>query len=155
VQISVGELSNLLIHDQERFHAEKDAVVDAGLGSSPWQHLDQTSTRVDGQNQNCQILCNPLYTALFTTASKDRLSVLDVLRNGRPRAFLLNDAASHWLDQTGLSQVIRQQVARLPHDQIWEEATLEALLDQHLPALGPQQRRWIQDATAIAALLPP
>jgi hypothetical protein len=103
VQISVGELSNLLIHDQERFHAEKDAVVDAELGSSPWQHLDQTSTRVDGQNQNCQILCNPLYTALFTTASKDRLSVLDVLRNGRPRTFLLNPEAERWLEQTGLS----------------------------------------------------
>ncbi len=151
VQISVGELSNLLIHGQQRFHAEKDAVVDAGLRSSPWQHLDQTSTRVDGQNQNCQILCNPLYTALFTTASKDRLSVLDVLRNGRPRTFLLNAQAEHWLEQTGLSQVIRQQVARLPHDQIWDDATLEALLDQHLPALGPQQRRWIQDATAVAA----
>jgi len=151
VEISVGELSNLLIHGQECFHAEKDAVVDAGLRSSPWQHLDQTSTRVDGQNQNCQILCNPLYTALFTTPSKDRLSVLDVLRNGRPRTFLLNGEAECWLDQIGLSQVIRQHVARLPHDQIWEEATLDALLNQHLPDLGPQQRRWIQDATAVAA----
>jgi len=151
VQISVGELSNLLIHDQERFHAEKDAVVDAGLRSSPWQHFDQTSTRVDGQNQNCQILCHPFYTALFTTASKDRLSVLDVLRNGRPRTFLLNGEAERWLDQIGLSQVLRRQVARLPHDQIWEEATLGALLDQQLPELGPQQRRWIMDATAVAA----
>ena len=151
VQISAGELSNLLIHGQERFHAEKDAVVEAGLRSSPWQHLDQTSTRVDGQNQTCQILCNPLYTALFTTPSKDRLSVLDVLRNGRPRTFLLNAEAERWLDQTGLSQVIRRQVARLPHDQMWEDATLTGLLEQHLPDLGPQQRRWIMDATAVAA----
>ena len=35
IQISVGEVSNLLIHGQERFHAEKDAVVEAGLRSSP------------------------------------------------------------------------------------------------------------------------
>jgi len=151
VQISVGEVSNLLIHNHEPFHAEKAAVVEAGLRSSPWQHLDQTSTRVNGQNQNCQILCNPLYTALFTTPSKDRLSVLDVLRNGRPRVFLLNDHAERWLDQTGLSRTIRQQVARLPHDQIWDEATREALFQQHLPKVGPQQRRWIMDATAVAA----
>ncbi|MGH2459255.1 MAG: hypothetical protein ACRDIY_10355, partial [Chloroflexota bacterium] len=122
-----------------------------GLRSSPWQHLDQTSTRVNGQNDHCQILCNPLYTALFTTASKDRLSVLDVLRNGRPRTFLVNGEAEQWLEQTGLSQVIRQRVARLPHDQFWDEATLERLLDQHLSDLGPQQRRWIADATAVAA----
>jgi hypothetical protein len=151
VQISAGELSNLLIHGHERFHAEKDTVVDAGLRSSPWQHLDQTSTRVAGQNEHCQILCNPLYTGLFTTPSKDRLSVLDVLRNGRPRTFLLNGEAEQWLEQTGLSQVIRQRMVRLPHDQIWDEATLGGLLDQHLPDLGPQQRRWIADATAVAA----
>ena len=151
VQISVGEVSNLLIHGQEQFHAEKDAVVEAGLRSSPWQHLDQTSTRVNGQNQNCQILCNPLYTALFTTPSKDRLSVLDVLRNGRPRVFLLNGEAERWLEQVGLSRTVRQQIARLPHDQIWDDATLQAHLDQHLPTGGPQQRRWITDATAVAA----
>ena len=151
IQISDGEISNLLIHNQEPFHAEKAAVVEAGLRSSSWQHFDQTSTRVNGQNQNCQILCNPLYTALFTTPSKDRLSVLDVLRNGRPRVFVLNDHAERWLDQVGLSRTIRQQVARLPQDQIWDEATLETLLKQHLPTLGAQQRRLITDATAIAA----
>jgi len=151
VQISDGELSNLLIHHQDQFHTEKAAVVEAGLGSGPWQHLDQTSTRVAGQNQQCQIIGNPLYTAFATTATKDRLSVLDVLRNGRPRTFLLNAEAERWLDQTGLSPVIRRQVARLPYDQMWDEATLGALLEQHLPDVGPQQRRWIMDATAVAA----
>ena len=37
IHISEGEVSNLLIKDQEGFHAEKDAVYDAGLKSSPWQ----------------------------------------------------------------------------------------------------------------------
>jgi len=87
VQISAGQLSNLLIKDQDVFHAEKNAVYAAGLQSSPWQHLDETGTRVNGQNHHCHIVCNPLYTAYHTTPSKDRLSVLDVLRNGQPRTF--------------------------------------------------------------------
>lgn len=62
----------------------------AGLRSSPWQHHDQTSTRGDGVNQQCNIACNPFYTAFFTTASKDRLSVLDVLRNLASRTFCFN-----------------------------------------------------------------
>ena len=66
VVISAGELSNLLIKHQTVFHAEKTAVYAAGLRSSPWQHYDQTSTRVDGVNQQCNIVCNPLYTAFFT-----------------------------------------------------------------------------------------
>jgi hypothetical protein len=28
---------------------------------------------------------------------------------------------------------------------------MQAVLETHLPALGPQQRKWILDATAVAA----
>ena len=28
---------------------------------------------------------------------------------------------------------------------------MQALLETHLPGLGPQQRKWILDATAVAA----
>jgi hypothetical protein len=50
VQISAGHLSNLLIKGQEQFHAEKAEMCEAGLGSSPFQHIDQTSTRVNGHH---------------------------------------------------------------------------------------------------------
>ena len=63
VDISDGQVSNLLIKGQAPFHAEKEALYQAGLASSPWQHLDDTSTRVNGQNGYCHIVCNPLYTA--------------------------------------------------------------------------------------------
>lgn len=82
LQISHGALSNLLIKEREDLHAEKGAVYEAGLRSSPWQHLDETSARVNGQNKHCHIMCNPLYTAYFTTEAKDRQTVIDVLRNG-------------------------------------------------------------------------
>ena len=97
VRISHGQVSNLLIKDQAAFHAEKDALYQAGLASSPWQHLDDTSTRVNGQNGYCHIVCNPLYTAYFTTPAKDRLTILDVLTNHRPRGFLVNaEALNVW-----------------------------------------------------------
>src|SRR6266478_5536452 len=60
VQISDGQVSNLLIKDHTVFHAEKAALYQTGLASSPWQHLDDTSTRVNGQNGYCHIVCNPL-----------------------------------------------------------------------------------------------
>src|SRR3989442_6219273 len=74
-QISDGHISNLLIKDQGAFQAEKDALYRAGLASRPWQHLDDTSTRVNGPNGYLHIVCNPLYTAYFTTAAKDRLTI--------------------------------------------------------------------------------
>jgi Transposase IS66 family len=151
VQISDGQVANLLIKGQAPFHAEKEALYQAGLASSPWQHLDDTSTRVNGQNGYCHIVCNPLYTAYFTTAAKDRLTIIDVLTNHRPRRFLVNAEALGFMEACGLSAVRRQQVEQLPSGTIVDEATMQALLEAHLPGLGPQQRKWILDATAVAA----
>jgi len=151
IKISDGQVSNLLIKDHAVFHAEKDALYQAGLASSPWQHLDDTSTRVNGQNGYCHIVCNPLYTAYFTTAAKDRLTVIDVLTNHRPRRFLVNDEALGYLEAFGLSAVRRRQVRQFPGGVIIDDATMQALLESHRPALGPQQRKWILDATAVAA----
>jgi hypothetical protein len=151
VDISDGQVSNLLIKDQAAFHTEKDALYRAGLASSPWQHLDDTSTRVNGQNGYCHIVCNPLYTAYFTTATKDRLTIIDVLTNHRPRRFVINEEALSFLHACGLSAVRHQQLRQGSWETSVDDATMQALLDTHLPGLGPQQRKWILDATAVAA----
>jgi hypothetical protein len=151
LQVAEGTISNLLIKAHDPFHAEKDALYQAGLQSSPWQHIDDTSTRVNGQNQHCQIVCNPLYTSYQTTAAKDRLTIIDVLRGGLPRQFRLNAEALGYLDQVPLSQITRQRLRGLPWEQDLDEATLERLLTAHLPTVGEQQRQWIVDALAVAA----
>ena len=129
VQISAGQISNLLIKGQHQFHAEKDAVYQAGLSSSPWQHLDDTATRVNGQNHHCHVVNNPLYSAYLTTPSKDRLSVIDVLRNGQPRTFRLNGEALRYLATAGVSGITRQQLSHWPQNRDLDE-------DHHAPAAG-------------------
>lgn len=151
VLISAGELSNLLIKHQAAFHAEKTAVYLAGLRSSPWQHYDQTSTRVDGVNQQCNIVCNPFYTAFFTTASKERLSVLDVLRNLAGRTFCFNAEAFELLHALGVAQRVIAQVQAFPQERSLSEAELMTLLDQQMPPLGPLQRQRVLEAAAVAA----
>ena len=151
IQISEGELSNLLIKDQEGFHAEKDAVYEAGLRSSPWQHSDDTQTRVNGQNQHCHVVCNPVYSAYHTRPTKERLTVLDVLRNGRPRVFRLNRAALGYLENVQLSKAARQTLAVWSSEQDLDETTFLERLDGLLPNLGTQPRKAIIDAAAVAA----
>jgi hypothetical protein len=151
IQISAGQLSNLLIKDKEPFHAEKDAIYEAGVRSSPWQHIDDTGARVNGQNQHCHVVCNPLYSAYFTTEKKDRLTVIDVLWNTRERRFLLNDEALGLLNSLRVSARVIERLDDLPHEQEMGEDEFAGLLDQHLSNVGPQQRKWVLDATAIAA----
>lgn len=151
LQISAGQLSNMLIKDQDSFHAEKDAIYEAGLRSSPWQHIDETSARVNGQNQHCHIVCNPLYSAYFTTEKKDRLTVIDVLSNADERHFLLNAEAFELLPSLRVSKRVIDQLRAFPQEQALSESEFTGLLNQHLPDLGSQQTRRVLDAAAIAA----
>ncbi len=151
VQISAGQLSNLLIKGQDEFHAEKAEVCEAGLDSSPFQHIDQTSTRVNGQNQHCTIVCNPLYAVYATTPGKDRLSVLDTLRNGRARRFRLNEEALGYLDSAPLRKATRAWLLAESGDQEWDEQTFVKRLNERWPNLTVQQRQAILSAAAVAA----
>jgi hypothetical protein len=151
IQISAGTISTLLIKDQDAFHAEKAAAYRAGLRSSPWQHLDDTATRVKGQNQHCHIICNPLHTTYLTTPAKDRLTIIDVLSDGQPRRFRLDDDALAYLDALGIAQVRRQQLLHLPRDQTLDEPSVLRLLAEHLPGVGVQTRKGILEALAVSA----
>lgn len=152
LSISAGQLSDLLIKDQDLFHAERAAVVKAGLESSPWQHLDSTGTRVNGDNQHCHVLCTQLYSFYCTLPGKDRRSSLRVLLGGADPTFRLNEVAAELLAQLGVSQKWSQQLtAVLPRETDLDEKQLDDLLDRHLPKLGPLVRKDIKDALAIAA----
>ncbi len=151
IHISAGKVSNLLIKRQESFHAEKDAVYAAGLESSPWQQTDDTLTRVDGQNQHCHVVCNPVYTSYHTRARKDRLSVLDILRNGRKRLFRLNEEAMGYLVSIPWSKAAWRKLQSWKSEQDWEEAAFLERLEEGLPRLSKQQRKTLIDAAAVAA----
>ena len=151
IQISKGTLSNLLVNGHEDFHAEKEAVYAAGLASSSYQHVDDTPTRVNGQNHSCHVVCNPLYTAYFTKPSKDRLSVLDILRQGRKRAYLLNVEALAYLDGMPFSQATRCILEDWRSETVMEEEVFLHELDTRLPILNKQHRGAVLSAAAVAA----
>jgi len=151
VQISAGEISNLVIKGHAPFHQEKDAVFEAGLRSSPWQQTDDTATRINGQSHHCHIVDNPLHTTYLTLPGKDRLSVIDALRNGQPRVFRYTDDAEAWLEAAKVSQVTLTTLTHLPRDQELDEATVTQWLATQLPGLGMQTRKLVLDALAVAA----
>ncbi len=151
IQISSGQISNLLTKGQEEFHKESDAVLEAGLRSSPYQHTDGTPTRVDGQNQNCQILCNPVYSSYRTMPHKDRLTILDMLRTGRSRIFRVNAEALAYLKGLPLSKNTFHILQNWPAESVFDEAAFIIQLDEKLPKLPCQQRKAIIDAAAVAA----
>jgi hypothetical protein len=151
IQISVGQIATLLTRDQDVFHAEKAAVYAAGLRSSPWQQIDDTLTRVDGQNQSCHVVCNPLYSAYFTRPGKDRLTVLTVLYPHPTRPYCLNAEALQLLEHIQLPRATRRCLAQWQSMPGLAEGPFLSRLDAELPRLTAYQRQWIITAAAIAA----
>jgi hypothetical protein len=154
IVISAGTLSTLLTEGRAAFTDEARAVLRAGLASTPYQHLDDTSTRVDGDGWYCHILCNDWYTAYRTTPGKDRRTIVEVLRGGRPAAYRYDHEAERHLAFLGLSTAAQARVrAAIGRDQELDETTLTALLDGPLSRLGPRQREQVREALAVAAYL--
>ena len=151
IRISDGQLSRWLIRDQERFHGEKSARYEAGLRSSPWQQIDDTATWEKGQNRRCHAVCHPLYTAYFTTATKERLAVLDVLQDFRARRYRLNAEAFGFLEMFGVSWRVVNALKQLPPETGLSEGEFLRLLNEHLPQLGPQQKSRVLESAAVAA----
>jgi len=150
IVISAAHLSTLLIA-QPVFAAEYEEIALAGLASSPYQHVDDTRTRVNGEEEQCHILCGPLFTLYRTTPRKDRQTVRDVLRLGAPRVYHLNRYAWTFLAAYGLPAAVLTARGRLPQGVDLDADTFGALLEEHVPRLGPQQRQHILDAAAIGA----
>lgn len=151
LQLSAGQLSNLLIKGQDLFHEEAAAVVEAGLGSTPWQHCDDTATRVNGRNEHCQVLTNPFYTAYVTRPGKDRLTVLDVLRGGAPRVHRVTADALACLADLGVPAGAVAVVGQWPRDPDLSAEHLAGLLATDLPWLGQAHQQRIVEVTALAA----
>ncbi|PXF62040.1 MAG: hypothetical protein C4B59_00005 [Candidatus Methanogaster sp.] len=96
IHIAPSTISRILTKNKELFHREKADIFRAGLFSTGYQQMDDTSSKVHSQNHYTHIVCNPYYTAYFTTPRKDRLTVLDILRgdpDGESRSYCFNEEA--------------------------------------------------------------
>jgi len=134
----------------EVFHREKDEMVQAAIEVSPYTQIDDTGTRVNGENHYTQILCNDFFTAFFTTKHKNRLTVLDVLRNFESRQFLLNKKNFVLLEQLGVSKTDRSLLATYQSEKVYEETEILQLLQTLYGDAYPQKRMRILEACAIS-----
>lgn len=151
IQISMGQISNMLIKGHDDFHQEASASYKASLEVCPWQHIDDTGTRVNGDNQYCHLVDSPVATHYRTLPSKSRLTVLKVLLNQKSLKFRLNQEALGLLDKMKVPQRSIQLLKTLPQEQDLEEVFIQQWIDHHLPHLNHTQQQAVLSALAIAA----
>ena len=120
------------------------------MASSDWQHIDDTS-RGNGENQHCHVVCNPLYSAYFTRPGKDRLTLIHLLQGGATVELLLNEQTSAWLDLFKTPLWAQRLLAAWPQNQVLTRTEMDALLAHDLASLNDQQQVRILEAAALTA----
>jgi len=153
IRISRTYISDRLTKHLAVFHQEKSAVYHASLEQGEYQHVDDTTSRVNGQTHYTQIVCNPCATLFFTTPRKDRLTILDVLQDGDARYFLCNLEAFRLLDQLNVPKTFIAALQALDPDRHLTESEMDAFLSTLFPdpAKSPRHQTRIREAGAIAS----
>ncbi|MCP4653193.1 MAG: transposase, partial [Candidatus Omnitrophica bacterium] len=72
VDISSGQVSNIIIKNKERFHSEKDLILSTGLQISKYINVDDTGARHKGQNGYCTHIGNEYFAWFESTPKKNR-----------------------------------------------------------------------------------
>ena len=80
VEISAGQLSQILTHGNDEFHQEKEAVLSVGIEVSRYLQTDDTGARHEGKNGYCTYIGNDLFAWFKSTQSKSRVNFLELLR---------------------------------------------------------------------------
>lgn len=105
VDISAGELNNILIENKGDFHQEKDDILAVGLEVSPYVNVDDTAARHQGKNGYCTHIGNEWFSWFQSTDSKSRINFLRLLRAGRTDYVINSDAVAYWESQ-GLPRAV-------------------------------------------------
>ncbi len=152
ISISKSYISDRLVNHLEPFHQEKSDLYEAALEVCDYQQIDDTTCRVNGKNCYTHIVCNAYFTAFFTTERKDRLTILDILRNFESRGFIFNDETFSLLEQLKVSRKLIERLHEVEKDKPMSEKDIEKLFAELFPNAdkGRLHRTRIMEAAAIA-----
>lgn len=121
VVISKRQIMRLLNDGQEKFVAENNAVLHAGLESAPWISVDDTGARHQHRNGVTTQIGNDAFAWFATSFSKSRLNFLSLLRAGH-EDYVLNEAAFSYMAKRNLSGVVIALLAGAREQHFADEA---------------------------------
>ncbi len=104
IDISTGQINRLLLEDKDLFHAEKDAILQAGLKASSYVTVDDSGARHQGKNGYVTHMGNAYFGWFQSTYSKSRVNFLELLRAGR-EDYHLNASALAYMQQQSLPRL--------------------------------------------------
>jgi hypothetical protein len=92
IDISTGQIDQILTENKEDFHTEQKQVLAAGLETASYVHTDDTGARHQGKNGYCTVIGNQWFAYFRSSQSKSRQNFLETLQGDNP-IYILNEYA--------------------------------------------------------------
>jgi hypothetical protein len=147
--IAKGQVIALLSAHKDAFHAEADAILEAGLASARWVTVDDTGARHAGRNETTTHIGDDRFAWFATRPSKSRLNFLELLRAGHPD-YVINAAAAAYMLEHGVPEPVITALLAHEHRTFTDEVRWGAHLDDL--GLGAGHRRLVTEAALVGAI---
>jgi len=125
IDISKGQLNNILIENKNRYHKEKDSILAVGLQVSFYINVDDTGARHKGKNGYCTHIGNESFSWFESTESKSRINFLKLIRAGHSDCLINADAIAYMgankLPQYVLKPIIANLETVFANDSQWND----------------------------------
>ena len=139
IDISEGQINNILIDGHDEFHQEKADILSVGLSLSNYVGVDDTGARHKGNNGYCTQIGNELFTWFESTGSKSRINFLELLRGGA-QDYVVNSDARDYMSHQKLPKSI---LSFFEEDKFHSKESWESYLEEY----GIVSERHIRIAT--------
>ena len=119
IDISEGQLNNILTENNHLFHQEKNEILQSALKVSSYIQVDDTGARHDGKNGYCTQIGNEFFAWFQSTENKSRINFLEILNSVYTNAgYLLNERAFEYMLVNGLPKIslekLKNSLSTLP-----------------------------------------
>lgn len=102
IDISTGQINQILTENKEAFHTEQKQVLAVGLETANYIHTDDTGARHQGKNGYCTVIGNEWFAYFRSSHSKSRQNFLETLQGENP-IYVLNEYACSYLELYNLA----------------------------------------------------
>lgn len=151
IDISRGQINQILTENQEDFHSEQQQVLAAGLETASYIHTDDTGARHQGKNGYCTVIGNQWFAYFRSSQSKSRENFLETLQGDNP-IYVLNEEARSYLE---LSDLAAKHWGKLQFSEsvLATEATQWSSYLASKGILTPKARRLVSEAALLGGVI--
>ena len=101
IEISEGQVHNILMNESEKYREESEKILSAGLEEAPYIRTDDTGAKHQHKNGYCTNIGGEYFSYFKTTSSKSRANFLRILLQGK-EGYSVNSAFIWHLFQSGV-----------------------------------------------------